>query len=321
MSKSIKSLVSLAIATALLFALSIPALASTTYEVLVAHDYDGTYEAEDGSTLKISSFYNREQKEQEFNLNGKVTEGAHLGESWKSYESSDGSWKPVVVRSADGKITFSDYQFLFSCTHGTDGMWMEPVGYDLTEETFLLINKNNSDTSFYLVKEDQAKNKSDKSTLLVNILKTYKLKEKAVTEATPTASKVTVDGTLVSFDAYNIDGNNYFKLRDLAKALNGTKKQFEVTWDVETSYISITSGKAYTSVGGELVAGNGKSAPFKAIIQNIYIDTAQTSFHYYNINGNNYLKLRDLGKALNFGVTWDGATNTISINTASAYSE
>lgn len=44
----------------------------------------------------------------------------------------------------------------------------------------------------------------------------------------PTASKVSVNGKDVSFEAYNIEGNNYFKLRDLAKALTGSNKQFEV---------------------------------------------------------------------------------------------
>lgn len=40
----------------------------------------------------------------------------------------------------------------------------------------------------------------------------------------------------------------------------------------------------------------------------------------YAMNGNNYFKLRDLGKALDFNVTWDGST-TISIDTSAAYTE
>jgi len=44
-------------------------------------------------------------------------------------------------------------------------------------------------------------------------------------------STVLINGTAIYFEAHNIDGNNYFKLRDLAKAILGTGKQFEVTWD------------------------------------------------------------------------------------------
>ncbi|MNC50589.1 hypothetical protein D3C81_2148070 [compost metagenome] len=41
----------------------------------------------------------------------------------------------------------------------------------------------------------------------------------------------------------------------------------------------------------------------------------------YNIGGNNYFKLRDLGKAINFGVAWDAANNAIKIQTSEAYQE
>ena len=41
----------------------------------------------------------------------------------------------------------------------------------------------------------------------------------------------------------------------------------------------------------------------------------------YNIGGNNYFKLRDLGQALGFNVTWDDATRTVSILTDQDYSE
>ena len=39
----------------------------------------------------------------------------------------------------------------------------------------------------------------------------------------------------------------------------------------------------------------------------------------YNINGNNYFKLRDLGQLFDFNVSWDGELNSIIINTAESY--
>jgi hypothetical protein len=42
-------------------------------------------------------------------------------------------------------------------------------------------------------------------------------------EAVPTTSTVLVNGNNIKFDSYNINGNNYFKLRDLAYVLNTTE--------------------------------------------------------------------------------------------------
>jgi len=137
--------------------------------------------------------------------------------------------------------------------------------------------------------------------------------------AKPTASTVLVNGENVAFDAYNIEGNNYFKLRDLAFILNGTEKQFEVGWDAANNAITLTSGKAYTPVGGEMTGkGTGDKRPTPTVSK-IYLDGKEVQFTAYNIDGNNYFKLRDIGAAFDFGVTWDGAKNTIVIDTSIGY--
>ena len=41
--------------------------------------------------------------------------------------------------------------------------------------------------------------------------------------------------------------------------------------------------------------------------QPIYVDGAQVSMTAYAINGNNYVKLRDVGEAVGFNVYWDGS--------------
>ncbi|MGN0181463.1 MAG: haloacid dehalogenase-like hydrolase [Candidatus Ornithomonoglobus sp.] len=53
----------------------------------------------------------------------------------------------------------------------------------------------------------------------------------------------------------------------------------------------------------------------------IYVNGSKADISGYNVNDNNYFKLRDLGKLLNFGVEWDEATNTIRINTSQSYRE
>lgn len=44
-------------------------------------------------------------------------------------------------------------------------------------------------------------------------------------------------------------------------------------------------------------------------------------YNHKAIGGNNFFKLRDLCKAFNIGVTWDGATKTLGIDTALPYTE
>jgi len=142
------------------------------------------------------------------------------------------------------------------------------------------------------------------------------------TTAVPTTSKVLVNGEPVDFESYNIDGSNYFKLRDIAAAVTDSEKQFEVGWDAANNAISLESGQAYTLAGGELEK-SGQSADQEAVTTSsrIYLDGEQIQLQAYNINDNNYFKLRDLAKALNIGITWDADTNTIGIDTAIDYEE
>jgi hypothetical protein len=137
--------------------------------------------------------------------------------------------------------------------------------------------------------------------------------------AKPTSSSVLVNGESVAFNAYNIEGSNYFKLRDLAFVLSGTAKQFEVGRDGATGTVALTSGLAYTAVGGELGSmGAGDKTPAAAAAK-ITLDGEARSFTAYNIDGNNYFKLRDIGAAFDFGVDWDGARNTVIIDTDKGY--
>jgi len=146
-------------------------------------------------------------------------------------------------------------------------------------------------------------------------------KELAKINVSPTASKVLVNGEVVEFEAYNIDGYNYFKLRDLAQAVNNTEKNFEVTWDAKNNAVNLISNKPYTSAGGELVKGDGKAKVATPTTSKIYKDGEEIYLTAYNISGNNYFKLRDIAKAFDIGVTWDGANNMIVIDTSISYEE
>lgn len=132
-------------------------------------------------------------------------------------------------------------------------------------------------------------------------------------------AKVIVDGELTSFEAYEINGNNYFKLRDLAQVISGTDKQFEVTWDAALYSIGLISGESYTSVGGELSTGDSLDKSYVSTTAKIYKDNLEVRFEAYEINGNNYFKLRDVCESFDVGVTWDADTYTIGVDTSIGY--
>ena len=50
-----------------------------------------------------------------------------------------------------------------------------------------------------------------------------------------------------------------------------------------------------------------------------YLDSKAIAFTEYKIDGEIYFKLRDISEILNFGVDWDGTTNTVIIDTNKDY--
>lgn len=138
-------------------------------------------------------------------------------------------------------------------------------------------------------------------------------------DAQPTSSKVYVNGVETDFEAYNIADNNYFKIRDIAMAISGTEKQFNVTWDDENQVINLLSNTPYTVVGGEFSKGEMAVKTAMATASHMFKDGESWGFTSYKIGDNNFFLLRDLGEVFDFGVTWDEATQSIHIDTTQSY--
>lgn len=123
---------------------------------------------------------------------------------------------------------------------------------------------------------------------------------------------VTLNGEPVKgLEVYTINGSSYFKLRDIAKLAAGTGKKFSVDWNGGKKLISLVSGRDYIDNGTELTGGDGKNK--QAVLSNAGLEVNGHDVYLtaYTIGGSNYFKLRELGDALGFSVSWDETTKTI----------
>ena len=141
----------------------------------------------------------------------------------------------------------------------------------------------------------------------------------ASTTAKPSTHKIYLDGERVSIAAYEINGNNYFKIRDVAAILSGTNAQFDVTWDPATGNITLTDDKAYTKTGDELYAIPDTNQTAKDSTAPLYRDGERVYYTGCNVNDNNYYKLRDIAEDFDFGVTWEAETQSVYIETDEEY--
>lgn len=148
-------------------------------------------------------------------------------------------------------------------------------------------------------------------TLLALLLFCLALPCASAADVTPSPQNLSVDGIDADCDKYNIDGSNYFKLRDLAYLLSKSDSRFSVAFDAECNAVTVVPGGDYVPVGGELERGKDLSKTAVASKQSVLINgEAVEGISVYNIGGNNYFKLRDLGSALGFTVAFDADANT-----------
>ena len=130
-----------------------------------------------------------------------------------------------------------------------------------------------------------------------------------------------INGSQTSVRAYNFFGNNYFKLRDIASLLNGTEKQFNVSYSDYTGIVYISPGKAYTSYEDTETFNESDTEIVSVFSTSLICFGSGLNDHItfvgYNVNGNNFFKLRDLAWFLDFDVEYN--SGTIYIDTALPY--
>ena len=120
--------------------------------------------------------------------------------------------------------------------------------------------------------------------------------------------KVKLNGKDVVIYGYNIDGYNYFKLRDVAAVLKDTKAKFGVEY--KDAMVTLTKGADYKVAETDQKEVKAMS---KGMLTNdkVMVGDKALTATAYKVDDSNYYKLRDLGEALGFGVDYDKATNSV----------
>ena len=120
--------------------------------------------------------------------------------------------------------------------------------------------------------------------------------------AVPTNTKFMLKNLEVALPAYSIGGNNYVKLRDVGALL---ETRFDVRW--EDGKAKLYNHAKYTRISGELLAiGKNSKNAVPSTTEFVWSDTGAvvTGLNAYTIDGNNYIKLRDIAKLFDFNVDW-----------------
>lgn len=131
--------------------------------------------------------------------------------------------------------------------------------------------------------------------------------------AVPALAKVEVNGVLTTLPAYNINGSNFVRVRDVAKLLAGTSSGFDVQWNQPQYRVELTSFASYTPLGSEGAPLPQQTLRVQSLTQPTVVDDKANLVAAYNIGGNTFYKLRSLGDLCGFLVDWDETSQTIVV--------
>lgn len=125
-----------------------------------------------------------------------------------------------------------------------------------------------------------------------------------------------LNGQKTPLYGYNFSGENYYRLRDLAKLLAGVV-DFNPHGDAKS--IQVFLGVKYQDLGqGDRPAQEERVLAYPKDIDFTVTSTQEginTKIQVYTIDGFNYFRLRDMGKWLGFNVDYEQARNAAHIYT------
>ena len=148
--------------------------------------------------------------------------------------------------------------------------------------------------------------------MLATLLPTAFAESKTV-DAVKNTKKVTLDGEEVKVGAYDVEGFNYLKLRDVAAIINGKKCQFSVGYDEPTKLITVELAKGYEKVEGDLAEIKDEKAKAIVSVKKILVNGEEKEVKTALINEYNYMQLRDLGSLVGLDVKYDAKNKVIML--------
>lgn len=118
------------------------------------------------------------------------------------------------------------------------------------------------------------------------------------------------------FPIYNINYNNYMKIRDIGYLLD-----FQVEYNSQWKAVSIITNQHSDGVQVSTSKAVSQQTATPAWSK-LYIDGKEVSgLTMYNIAGNNYIKIRDIASAVGFGCCYSGELKAIVLSPFYGYSK
>lgn len=134
--------------------------------------------------------------------------------------------------------------------------------------------------------------------------------------ATRSNQTIYVYNQKADLSSYSVEGNNYVRARDFAKATGCS-----LVYDPDTSSILLEEGQPYDDSAETKPPAVSASATARPTLQTVYINGKKTGIQGYSIAGYNYFKLRDFGKAFGWSVIYNGAQKRVEVNPEFPYFE
>ncbi len=143
------------------------------------------------------------------------------------------------------------------------------------------------------------------------------VEEKSVEKtARPELLSVCINDKDVELNAYNIENSNYLNIYEFAATLKDSDRKFDIECLNDRNAINIVTEKECTSMVAEDKSLMDKSLKSAYLSKpDIYLDGNKVDITVYNINNDNYFKLRDIAEHMNFNISWESTKDSIIIDT------
>ena len=115
----------------------------------------------------------------------------------------------------------------------------------------------------------------------------------------------------IDISSYSIEGSNYVKLRDVAAILVGEFYQFNVDYDKERNLVIVEPYIHYNKSESDLSKITNNKARASLSKKSILINGEEKLVNMAYINGNNYMKLRDIASLIGFPVKYEEQSKTV----------